>query len=58
MLVEVSSDVQLVVCMVECMKIFRIRFAGATDFFNIIIQQFYFVFAAAALLGKVNLVML
>ena len=31
---------------------------GATDFFNIIIQQFYFVFAAAVLLGKVNLVIL
>ena len=27
-LVEVSSDVQLVVCMGECTKIFRIRFGG------------------------------
>ena len=54
---EGSSDVQLVVCMGECTQIFWIRFRGATGFFNVMMQKFYFV-VAAALLRKVDLVML
>ena len=55
---EVSSDVQLVACMGECAQIFWIRFGGATGFFNVMMQNcFYFVFAAA-LLHKVDRVML
>ena len=83
---EVSSDVQLVVCMGECTQIFWIGFGGAVgqgvlrcrlvfnwwrvwgsvrisfgfvlgaaDFFNVMMQRFYFVFAAA-LLHRIDLV--
>ena len=54
---QVSSDVQLVVCMGECTTEFLDSFSGAIGFFNVMMQNFYFVFAAA-LLHKVDLVML
>ena len=54
---EGSSDVQLVVCMGECTQIFLDSVLGATGFFNVMMQKFCFVFAAA-LLHKVDLVML
>ena len=45
----VSSDVRLVVHMSECTQIFWICLWGATRFFNVMMQHFYFVFAAALL---------
>ena len=51
------SDVQLVVCMGEYTQLFFVSFWGATGFFNVMMQKFYFVFTAA-LLRKVDLVML
>ena len=54
---EVSSDVQLVVCMGDCTQIFLDSFRGETGFFNVMMQKTYFAFAAA-LLYKVDLVML
>ena len=48
-----SSDVHLVVCRGECTHNFLDLFGG----FNVMMQKFYFVFAAA-LLHKVDLVML
>ena len=41
----------------ECTQIFWIRFGGQQGFLNVMMQQFYFVFAAA-FLHKVELVML
>ena len=41
---EVSSDVQLVVCMGECtIRFFFDSFWGATGFFNVMMQKFYFI---------------
>ena len=51
---EVSSDVQLVVCM-GVRRFFGLVLGGATGFLNVMMQMLYFVFAAA-LLHKVDLV--